>query len=53
MSWMFVPKNFSSGLAMIDSIGGLWFFQTNCLVVLPHLSTVTSPQPIKLREVFF
>lgn len=23
---------------MIDCIGGLWFFQTNCLVVLPHLS---------------
>lgn len=48
-----VTSVFSSGQSMIDSFGGLWFFQTNCLVVLPHfVYTVTSPQPIKLREVF-
>lgn len=29
-----------SGQPMFDSFGGLWFFQTNCLVVLPHLSTL-------------
>lgn len=48
-----VSSVISSGQSMIDSFGGLWFFQTNCLVVLPHfVYTVTSPQPIKLREVF-
>lgn len=48
-----VSSVISSGQPMIDSFGGLWFFQTNCLVVLPHfVYTVTSPQPIKLREVF-
>lgn len=49
-----VSSVISSGQTMIDSFGGLWFFQTNRLVVLPHfVYTVTSPQPIKSFEKFF
>lgn len=48
-----VSSVISSGQSMIDSFGGLWFFQTNCLVVLPHfVYTVTSPQPIKSSRSF-
>lgn len=35
-----VSSVITSGQPMTDSFGGLWFFQTNCLVVLPHLSTL-------------